>query len=226
MAVLRHDYAQDHLAHAVDGHVTTDINPAYPIDRQGTDPDGLNRHLRDLGIDPAADDSIDNPIPIALALATRITGVLITPDDLRRPGPWRRRTRRSSLTSAMPSGRTPMALEDLPGPGASGQGPVGWPSTARSGTRDRPLASALDLLPLTWAYADGGAIIPTPALYRRLLGELLRAFFPVTAVVGELRTALARGRRRGLRGRVIVVGGQDRVYGDGERRQVAGGRRG
>ncbi|WP_051760271.1 DUF6461 domain-containing protein [Herbidospora cretacea] len=85
VAVLRHDYAQDHLAHAVDGHVTTDINPAYPIDRQGTDPDGLNRHLRDLGIDPAADDSIDNPIPMALALATRITGVLITPDDLRRP---------------------------------------------------------------------------------------------------------------------------------------------
>ncbi|SNS01680.1 Lsr2 protein [Streptosporangium subroseum] len=85
MAVQRHDYAQHHVAYAVDGHLITDINPGFPIDRQGADPDRLNRHLRELGIDPAADDSIDNPIPAALALATRITGVMITPQHLHRP---------------------------------------------------------------------------------------------------------------------------------------------
>ncbi|MET7459449.1 DUF6461 domain-containing protein [Nonomuraea sp. NPDC005501] len=85
VAVHRHDYAQHHVAYAVDGQIITDINPGFPTDRQGADPDRLNRHLRELGIDPAADDSIDNPIPAALALAGRITEVTITPQHLRRP---------------------------------------------------------------------------------------------------------------------------------------------
>ncbi|PZG19237.1 DUF6461 domain-containing protein [Nonomuraea aridisoli] len=85
LAVHRHDYAQHQVTYAVDGQLITDINPRFPIDRQGTDPDRLNRHLRELGIDPAADDSIDNPIPAALALASRITGVMLTPQHLRRP---------------------------------------------------------------------------------------------------------------------------------------------
>lgn len=86
VAVMRHDYAARHrLAHAVDGQYLTDINPAFPIERHGADPDRLNRHLRELGIDPAADDHIDNPIPAALAIASRITGVAITPQHLRRP---------------------------------------------------------------------------------------------------------------------------------------------
>ncbi|WP_424532574.1 DUF6461 domain-containing protein [Sphaerisporangium viridialbum] len=85
VAVHRHDYAQHHIAYAVDGQLITDINPGFPIDRQGADPDRLNHHLRELGIDPAADDSIDNPIPAALALATRVTGVMITPQHLHRP---------------------------------------------------------------------------------------------------------------------------------------------
>ncbi|MBB5075986.1 DUF6461 domain-containing protein [Nonomuraea endophytica] len=85
VAVLRHDYAQHHVAYAVDGRLITDINPGFPIHRQGADPDRLNRHLRELGIDPAADDSIDNPIPAALALAGRITGIVVTPQHLRRP---------------------------------------------------------------------------------------------------------------------------------------------
>ena len=71
VAVQRHDYAQHHVTYAVDGQLITDINPGFPIDRQGADPDRLNRHFRELGIDPAADDSIDNPIMAALALATR-----------------------------------------------------------------------------------------------------------------------------------------------------------
>ncbi|MGW0591803.1 DUF6461 domain-containing protein [Streptosporangium sp. NPDC002607] len=85
VTVQRHDYAQHHVTYAADGRLITDINPAFPIDRQGADPDRLNRHLRELGIDPAADDHIDNSIPAALALASRITGVMISPQHLRRP---------------------------------------------------------------------------------------------------------------------------------------------
>ncbi|GAA4967482.1 hypothetical protein HD597_003793 [Nonomuraea thailandensis] len=85
VAVLRHDYAQHHVAHAVDGRLITGIDPRLPLDRQGADPDRLNRHLRELGIDPAAGDSIDNPIPAALALATRITAVMVSPRHPRRP---------------------------------------------------------------------------------------------------------------------------------------------
>ncbi|MEV7009939.1 DUF6461 domain-containing protein [Streptosporangium sp. NPDC051022] len=85
VTVQRHNYAQHLVAYAVDGELVTDINPGFPIDRQGADPDRLNRHLRELGIDPAASDSIDNPIPASLALAGRITGVTISPQHLRRP---------------------------------------------------------------------------------------------------------------------------------------------
>ncbi|ACZ89104.1 DUF6461 domain-containing protein [Streptosporangium roseum] len=85
VTVQRHDYAQHHVAYAVDGRLITGINPRFPIDRQGADPDRLNRHLHELGIDPAAGDSVDNSIPAALTLATRITGVMITPQHLHRP---------------------------------------------------------------------------------------------------------------------------------------------
>jgi hypothetical protein len=86
VAVMRHDYAARHrLAYAVDGEYVTDINPTFPSQRYGTDPDRLNRHLRELGIDLDADDHIDNPIPAALAIASRITDVMIKPQHLRRP---------------------------------------------------------------------------------------------------------------------------------------------
>ncbi|MCK2215583.1 Lsr2 family protein [Actinomadura sp. ATCC 31491] len=85
VAVQRHDYAQHQVSHAVDGRLSTVVNPGFPIDRDGANPDGLNRHLRELGIDPAAADHIDNPIPTALALAGRITGVMVSPQHLRRP---------------------------------------------------------------------------------------------------------------------------------------------
>ena len=62
------------VAYAVDGRLITDVNPGFPMDRQGVDPDRLNRHFRGLGIDPAAATSIDNPIPAALALASRSPG--------------------------------------------------------------------------------------------------------------------------------------------------------
>ncbi|TMR88106.1 DUF6461 domain-containing protein [Nonomuraea basaltis] len=86
VAVMRHDYAARHrLSCAVDGEYLTDIDPTFPIQRHGAEPDRLNRYLRELGIDPAADDHIDNPIPAALAIASRITNVMITPQHLRRP---------------------------------------------------------------------------------------------------------------------------------------------
>ncbi|GGP09323.1 Lsr2 family protein [Nonomuraea glycinis] len=85
VAVHRHDYAQHQITYAVDGRLITVINPGFPMDRHGVDPDRLDRHLRELGIDPAAGDSIDNPILAALALAGRITGILVSPQHLRRP---------------------------------------------------------------------------------------------------------------------------------------------
>ncbi|WP_407654775.1 DUF6461 domain-containing protein [Actinomadura luzonensis] len=69
----------------MDGEYLSDINPTFPHRRQGAEPDRLNRHLRELGIDPAADDHIENAIPAALAIASRITNVVLTPEHLRRP---------------------------------------------------------------------------------------------------------------------------------------------
>ncbi|MEO3875396.1 histone-like nucleoid-structuring protein Lsr2 [Nonomuraea sp. B12E4] len=87
VAVMRHDFAaRHHLAYAVDGVLVTDINPRSPHnDRQGSDPNRLNDHLRDLGIDPEATDQIHNAIQVALAIASRITGVMLTQQHLRRP---------------------------------------------------------------------------------------------------------------------------------------------
>ncbi|WP_283136203.1 DUF6461 domain-containing protein [Rhizohabitans arisaemae] len=85
VAVQQDDYAQHHVAYAVDGELVTAVNPKFPLERHGTDPDRLNRHLRELGIDPAADDHIDNPVPAAPAIAGRITDVTVTPQHLRRP---------------------------------------------------------------------------------------------------------------------------------------------
>lgn len=85
VAVLRHDYAQHEVRYAADGRLITTVNPGFPLTRDGEDPDRLNRHLRELGIDPAAADSVDNPVPAALALAGRITGVTVELRHLRRP---------------------------------------------------------------------------------------------------------------------------------------------
>ncbi|MCA2228776.1 DUF6461 domain-containing protein [Nonomuraea aurantiaca] len=97
-APLRCYAAQHHLTYAVNGELVTDINPAFPIDRHGADPNRLNRHLRELGIDPAAADHIDNPIPVALAIASRITGVVLTPQH----GSWRRCSCRLCLDRSSP----------------------------------------------------------------------------------------------------------------------------
>ncbi|GAA0925503.1 DUF6461 domain-containing protein [Nonomuraea longicatena] len=86
VAVMRHDYAAGHrLTYAVEGEHLTEIDPTFPERRYGADPDRLNRHLRELGIDPTAGDHIENAVPAALAIASRITKVMITPEHLRRP---------------------------------------------------------------------------------------------------------------------------------------------
>ncbi|MEV4296102.1 DUF6461 domain-containing protein [Microbispora rosea] len=86
VAVMRHDYgARQDFAYALDGELVTGFDPSRPGTRWGTAPDRLNRHLRELGIDPAADDRIDNAIQAVLALAGRISGVVVTPAHVERP---------------------------------------------------------------------------------------------------------------------------------------------
>ncbi|MEU8279394.1 DUF6461 domain-containing protein [Microbispora bryophytorum] len=86
VAVMRHDYAARHdFAYALDGELVTGFDPSRPGTRWGTAPDRLNRHIRQLGIDPATDDWIDNAIPAVLALASRISGVVVTPAHIERP---------------------------------------------------------------------------------------------------------------------------------------------
>lgn len=92
VAVSRHDYGHHRLAYAADGQVVTSFDPSFPSARYGTDPDRLNGHLRDLGIDPAAADQIENHIPAAVALASRISGVVLTPAHLEGPLPGGRVT--------------------------------------------------------------------------------------------------------------------------------------
>ncbi|MFD1504011.1 DUF6461 domain-containing protein [Streptosporangium lutulentum] len=77
ITVQRDGVADGSFIHAVDGQVVTSFVPSRPFERQGSDPDGLNGHLRVLGIDPTADDIVDNAVPAALALASRISGVVI-----------------------------------------------------------------------------------------------------------------------------------------------------
>ena len=77
VAVQRDHGAHDRFIYAADGQVVTSFTPSRPFDRQGSDPDRLNGYLRMLGIDPAGDDIVDNAVPAALALASRISDVVI-----------------------------------------------------------------------------------------------------------------------------------------------------
>ncbi|MFE3452926.1 DUF6461 domain-containing protein [Nonomuraea sp. NPDC059194] len=92
IVVSRHDYANHHFAYAADGQVLTSFNPEFPGNREGVAPDHLDEHLRELGIDPAADDQIDNHLPAALALVSRISGAVLTPAHLSKPLPGGRVT--------------------------------------------------------------------------------------------------------------------------------------
>ncbi|MEU5864551.1 DUF6461 domain-containing protein [Nonomuraea sp. NPDC047529] len=83
VSVMRHDYAASHdFQHAADGRIRTAFRPQAPQERWGSHPDALNEDLRELGLEPAPADEfqyLSGSVPAALALASRITGVLFTP---------------------------------------------------------------------------------------------------------------------------------------------------
>jgi hypothetical protein len=80
VTVLRHDYAADHFAYAVDGTYITGFEPLFPDQRWGDDPDRLLDQMRAAGFDP--DDEDANGLPQALVLAGLITGVVLRPDAI------------------------------------------------------------------------------------------------------------------------------------------------
>ncbi|MGW0589815.1 DUF6461 domain-containing protein [Streptosporangium sp. NPDC002607] len=97
VSVLRHDYATNRFAYAVDGEVVTSFDPMIPAWRYGSDPDRLVGLMRDVGFDPAyvpgdgADEdngerAVEHPIVDgALMLVARLTGVMLTQEVLNGP---------------------------------------------------------------------------------------------------------------------------------------------
>ncbi|MBG0825753.1 hypothetical protein HS048_34275 [Planomonospora sp. ID91781] len=91
VAVMRHDYAASHrFQHAADGRIRTAFRPQWPQERWGSHPDTLNDDMRALGLEPEPDKelgSLPGPVSVsaALALASRISGVLFTPAMLDGP---------------------------------------------------------------------------------------------------------------------------------------------
>ncbi|MEU1720391.1 DUF6461 domain-containing protein [Nonomuraea sp. NPDC005692] len=89
VSVMRHDYAASHdFEHAADGRIRTAFRPQRPQERWGSHPDALNEDMRELGLEPEPADGfqyLSGPIPAALALASRISGVLFTPALLDAP---------------------------------------------------------------------------------------------------------------------------------------------
>ncbi|WP_107655745.1 DUF6461 domain-containing protein [Nocardia suismassiliense] len=106
LAITRHDYAEHSLAYAIDATIVTGHQLWYPHIRWGCDPDRLNDHMRELGmqLDMTDDEYIydadeDEPesnsdawdisrstgVPRAFALAAKVTGVSFTADMLDQP---------------------------------------------------------------------------------------------------------------------------------------------
>ncbi|MBG0825962.1 hypothetical protein HS048_35415 [Planomonospora sp. ID91781] len=91
VCVMRHDYAASHdFTHAADGRIRTTFAPQRPQERWGSHPDALNADMRELGLEPEPDEefaSLSGPVSVsaALALASRICGVLFTPEMLDGP---------------------------------------------------------------------------------------------------------------------------------------------
>lgn len=86
---MRHDYAASHrFGHAVHGELRTGFRIQMPQDRYGNDPDGLIADMSELGLDPYPEDDfqyIVDGVPRALALASRMSGVLLSADFLDEP---------------------------------------------------------------------------------------------------------------------------------------------
>ncbi|MFF4197485.1 DUF6461 domain-containing protein [Nonomuraea sp. NPDC001831] len=89
VSVMRHDYAASHdFEHAADGRIRTAFRPQTPQERWGSHPDALNEDMRELGLEPEPADEFQyfsGCVPAALALASRISGVLFTPALLDAP---------------------------------------------------------------------------------------------------------------------------------------------
>ncbi|GAT68236.1 hypothetical protein PS9374_03897 [Planomonospora sphaerica] len=85
VSVSRHDYASDTFAYIVDGEPVVQLEPMFPEDRSGTDPDRLVEEMRKVGLDPDHDidgPDIGSPIERSFALASKITGLHFSPEML------------------------------------------------------------------------------------------------------------------------------------------------
>ncbi|MFD2469447.1 DUF6461 domain-containing protein [Amycolatopsis silviterrae] len=79
VAINRHDYAEAHFVHAVDGTVVAGFTPRMPSQRYGTEPERLTSLMRAVGFDPERDERPARPVAAAFAMAASMTGVTFTP---------------------------------------------------------------------------------------------------------------------------------------------------
>ncbi|MBF6347672.1 hypothetical protein IU448_01425 [Nocardia flavorosea] len=104
LAITRHDYAEDSLAHAIDGTIVSGYNLTCPHIRYGSEPDRLNGFMRELGMtldmrdrdnEHDYDDEYDRDeshwdtaysaaVPRAFALAAKLTQIRFIPEMLDR----------------------------------------------------------------------------------------------------------------------------------------------
>jgi hypothetical protein len=68
----------EHFVYSVDGVVITGFEPFFPSDRDGSDPDRLLGHMRDLGMPLDGEADTRTSAALAIALAARATGVTLT----------------------------------------------------------------------------------------------------------------------------------------------------
>ncbi|WP_406633466.1 DUF6461 domain-containing protein [Amycolatopsis sp. WGS_07] len=86
VGINRHDYAEAHFVHAVDGTVVAGFLPRLPSQRYGSESERLTPLMREVGLDPDQEsERPPNPIAAAFAVAARMTGVVFTPELLERP---------------------------------------------------------------------------------------------------------------------------------------------
>ncbi|MBE1586568.1 DUF6461 domain-containing protein [Nonomuraea angiospora] len=69
----------EHFVYSVDGVVVTEFEPFFPGDRNGSDPDRLLAHMRELGMPLDGEADGRTSIALAFALAAEATGVTLTP---------------------------------------------------------------------------------------------------------------------------------------------------
>ncbi|MEV0353119.1 DUF6461 domain-containing protein [Nonomuraea sp. NPDC050680] len=68
----------EYFVYSVDGVVITGFEPFFPGDRDGSDPDRLLGHMRDLGMPLDGEADTRTSAALAIALAARATGVTLT----------------------------------------------------------------------------------------------------------------------------------------------------